>query len=248
MHREAMTDPDATADLEVDADDGTVSALAANPRRVAGALWWGLLAGATLAVLVVAWYWRPPTRLPVLRELPAFALIDQTGRPFGTAELDGKIWVACFVFTRCRNACPGMTGELARVQSVVREREALADHVRLVSFSVDPGHDTVERLAEFGKTLGADEHIWRFLTGDRASIVAICESGFGLAAGGGGPAPSGASARESPSPPHSDRFALVDAHGRVRGFYRPTADEADFARLIEHLEALVVEIDRGGER
>lgn len=131
-----------------------------------------------------------------------------------------------------------MTGEMQRVQTAVDRDPALRDRVRLVCFSVDPAHDTPEKLAEFADRYGADVELWRFLTGGRDRIVALCERGFGLNAGSAIGSP-----KASSSPPHSDRFSVVDGEGRVRGTYRPTASEEDFQLLIGDLEVLVRELE-----
>ena len=49
---------------------------------------------------------RLPPPPPVLSTIPAFAMTDQQGQPFGTQELLGKVWVADFIFTSCPTACP----------------------------------------------------------------------------------------------------------------------------------------------
>lgn len=206
--------------------------------KVASTFWWGLFAVATVGAIVAAVYWKPTKRLPVLHDVPGFEFTDQQGETFGSDELDEKVWVASFIFTRCKNACPGMTGEMQRVQAVVDRDPALRDRVRLVSFSVDPSHDTPEKLAEFAARYGANVELWRFLTGGRDRIVALCERGFGLSAGSALGSPQASS-----SPPHSDRFSVVDGEGRVRGTYRPTASEEDFQLLIGDLEVLVRELE-----
>ena len=112
--------------------------------------------------------------------------------------------------------------------------------VGLVTFSVDPSDDRAEVLAEFAALYGAKIGVWRFLTGERDRIVALCERGFGLSAGSAVGAP-----QSSSSPPHSDRFSIVDGEGRVRGTYRPSASEDDFHQLIEDLETLARELEKG---
>jgi len=206
--------------------------------KVAATFWWGLFALAAVGAIVAAVYWKPTKRLPVLRDVPGFEFTDQQGETFGSDDLEEKVWVASFIFTRCRNACPGMTGEMQRVQTAVDRDPALRDRVRLVCFSVDPAHDTPEKLAEFADRYGADVELWRFLTGGRDRIVALCERGFGLNAGSAIGSP-----KASSSPPHSDRFSVVDGEGRVRGTYRPTASEEDFQLLIGDLEVLVRELE-----
>jgi cytochrome oxidase Cu insertion factor (SCO1/SenC/PrrC family) len=109
--------------------------------------------------LVAAWpvVWTLRTRVPpsppVLGALPAFRLTDQHGRPFGSQELAGRVWVASFIFTRCETVCPAVTRKMARIQDRTRNLEPA---LHLVSFSVDPEHDTPERLAE--RAHGATHH------------------------------------------------------------------------------------------
>ena len=40
--------------------------------------------------------------LPVIAELPAFALVDQDSQSFDREALRGGVWVTSFVFTHCR--------------------------------------------------------------------------------------------------------------------------------------------------
>ena len=67
-------------------------------------VWGGL--GLTIAAIVVAFVLaparpRPRPKLPVLFTVPDFTLTNQTGQPFGLADLRGKVWVAEIIFTRC---------------------------------------------------------------------------------------------------------------------------------------------------
>src|SRR5947207_1103510 len=105
---------------------------------------WGLVACATLAVLVTRRF--HPTRteaLPVLWQLPAWELTDQDGHAFGARELRDRVYVANFVFTSCVLECPRLTRQMSHLQEHVRE---LNGRSRLVSISVDPINDTPERL------------------------------------------------------------------------------------------------------
>jgi protein SCO1/2 len=44
--------------------------------------------------------------MPVYGRVPEFQLISQTGEPFDRRALNGKIWVADFIFTHCSGPCP----------------------------------------------------------------------------------------------------------------------------------------------
>jgi len=189
---------------------------------------WGVLLAALAVVGVAAlrgWRGRPEAP-PILGELPVFALVDHQGRAVGRGELAGTPWVADLVFTRCALACPRMTAAMARL-----DRRLPPEGVRLVSVSIDPAHDTPEVLAAYAARHGASAR-WRFLTGEPAAVRALARDGFklGVAEVEGEVDPGLALA-------HSDRFVLVDAGGRVRGYYDPF-EAAALARLERDLVAL----------
>lgn len=142
--------------------------------------------------------------LPVLGRVPAFELTDRTGKIVTNRDLAGHPWIADFVFTSCAEQCPMMTGRMA----------GLADRiagVRFVSFSVDPGRDTPEALDKYAVTAGARAGQWFFLTGARETIDRVAKV-FAVN-GTGEPAF------------HSASFVLVDAAGRIRGYYSAIDDE-----------------------
>jgi protein SCO1/2 len=163
--------------------------------------------------------------LPVLGEVPAFTLTERSGRTVRAEDLTGRVWVADFVFTRCPDFCPALTARMAALQARLPPGP---DAVRLVSFSVDPVHDTPEVLRGYANRARAGEH-WLFLTGPREALATLLRDGFKVAFAEGGP----------PSAPitHSDRFVLVDRRLRIRGYYHGT-DSADLARLVEDAEGL----------
>ncbi len=163
---------------------------------------------------------------PVLGPVPDFRLVDQTGAPFGPERLKGRVWIADFVFTRCPDVCPRMTGRLAEIH------RTLGDRVDLVSVSVDPAYDTPERLAAFARANGAESPRWHFLTGDSRQVQESVLRGFNVAF-----------SRESEdiaTLTHGVHVVLVDARGRIRGFYDSNDRDA--------LERLVADARRLAER
>jgi protein SCO1/2 len=221
-----------------------VTAVVTGPRR----RWW--LAGAILwigvAVMVGTWVvvvqrgGGPALRLvaaeneplPALGTLPRFELTERSGRAVGLADLHGRVWVATFFFTRCRDTCALQNARLARLQT---EFSAAPD-VRLVSISVDSQHDTPAVLERYAGGFRADPARWLFLTGDPTSIAVLAQESFRvsviLAARA---APNGA----TPVLGHSPGLILVDRAARIRGYYRsedgPEVDRLrrDVARLLE---------------
>lgn len=166
---------------------------------------------------------------PVLGESPAFSLINQRGDGFSNEALEGKVWVADFVFTRCVLVCPVLSRAMVRLQGATQEA-GLADETRFVSFSVDPEHDTPEVLTAYAKRHGADTDGWTFLTGARDEIWSLIRDGFRLMV---------FETADDPVNPiaHTPRMVLVDRDGQIRGFYDGTATE-DVERLERDLLAL----------
>lgn len=121
-----------------------------------------------------------PKPLPVITTLPRFELTDQSGQPFGTRDLDGRVWVASFIFTRCTTACPTITTKMAAIQARTRQLEPA---LHLVSFSVDPGWDSPTRLAEYARTRRASPRMWTFLTGSSDAVRAAVVDGLEVAMG-----------------------------------------------------------------
>jgi protein SCO1/2 len=177
-------------------------------------LWVALLAvviGAIIAYRVVA----PrelKVELPVLSTVPAFAFVDQSGAPFTAQSLEGRVWVANFIFTRCPNICPKFTAKMGTLQD---KSSAQLPGLSLVSFTVDPENDTPEVLRAYGEKHHADFARWHFVRGDRPALEKVIREGMmqPMDMGDG---------KDLNSVVHGSYFALIDGKLRVRGVYRFT--------------------------
>jgi protein SCO1/2 len=180
-------------------------------------LWVAVIAA--LAAWPAVWALRTPVPppAPVLGTLPAFQLTDQEGRPFGSRDLAGRVWVASFIFTRCETVCPAITRQMAQVQARTRNLEPA---LHLVSFSVDPEHDTPARLAAYARAHRASPRMWTFVTGPAAAVQETVEKGLRVSMGreDGDPSPAAIS--------HGTHLVLVDGEARIRGYYDPDAPDA----------------------
>lgn len=157
-----------------------------------------------------------PKPLPVYKTLPEFSFQNQFGETMGSAELRGKIYVANFIFTRCKTICPIFTEQMHELQ---RRSKQIADAGHLVSFTVDPEYDTPEVLLEYAKNNKVSPRMWSFLTGDIAEIQSTVVEGFNVAMGG-----NDGSSGDHSGLWHGAYFVLVDYEGRVRGFYDSRQD------------------------
>ncbi len=167
---------------------------------------------------------RAEPELLVYYPVPDFSLTNQNGQTVGLRDLQGRVWVADFIFTNCAGTCPMMTGTMRKLQ------DALPEEVRLVSFTVDPERDTTQVLAQYAKDHGAGER-WFFLTGDKDALSDLSIKGFKLAL-------DVANGTEVEPITHSTRLVLIDRKGQIRGYYGGTEEE-ELERLSADVKKLL---------
>lgn len=146
-----------------------------------------------------------------------FSLTECHGQTVTKADLLGKPWVACFIFTRCAGAnfCPRVSEQMKLLQDRLKDVD-----VRLVTITVDPDRDTPEELLRYSEQFHADPDKWWFLTGDKQTIYSLIKRSFRMLVG------------EAPNPipgfeiEHSLEIMHVDAKGVVRGRYNAQDDVA----------------------
>ena len=149
--------------------------------------------------------------LPRYGQVPEFAFTERSKIEMTLADLKGKVWIADFIFTRCQGMCPLMTGRMAALQE-----KFSGSSVELVSFSVDPEHDTPSVLSDYADKHGAVSGKWVFLTGQKQAMWKFITDGFSL--GVAEPTAEDLAAGAEPVI-HSSRFVLVDQEGQIRGYF-----------------------------
>jgi cytochrome oxidase Cu insertion factor (SCO1/SenC/PrrC family) len=172
-----------------------------------------------------------------------FTLTERSGKTVSQADLQGKVWIASFVFTRCTGPCPQVSGTMARLQSEL----ANYPDVRLVTFTVDPEHDDPGELKRYAGHFQADPERWLFLTGKQEDIYRLLREGFHV----GVEQNSGEARKRGSEVMHSTKLVLVDRRGHIRGYFDgirstqsdnpDTEYEANLKRLREKVAALVKE-------
>lgn len=172
------------------------------------------------------WYDTRFQRLPVYDRLSPVlemkGLIDQNNRPVSSDHLKRGISVVDFFFTHCPVICSKLTRSMQRVRQASR-------NVHLLSFSIDPGRDSVERLRHYVQRHGLDTVNWHFVTGQKPAIYRLARKDFKLVAGDG--------SEGDRDFIHSERLVLVDAHLQIRGYYNGT-DSTSVNRLIHDIKKL----------
>lgn len=138
------------------------------------------------------------------KRVPEFSFIDQNGDTITHKDYKGKVYIAEFFFTTCPTICPIMNKNLVELQEEFKGNEDFG----VASFSIDPMHDTPEVLTEYAKLHGINHKNWHLMTGDRAAIYDLANSGFNIYAGEDSDAQGGFA--------HSGYFALIDQDGFIR--------------------------------
>ncbi len=160
-----------------------------------------------------------------------FKLTDQNGESFTRKDLENKIHIADFIFTRCGNPtfCPRMSKQLQRVQ----KEFAAQEEVELVSYTIDPEYDTPTVLKAYAQDYNANPEKWHFLTGDKRKIYDLAFNAYKVSA-------MDEEKTITPDFLHSNKLVLVDKQGRIRGYYNGS-DTEDVDKLIVETRVLLSE-------
>lgn len=156
-----------------------------------------------------------------------FALVNQNGVQITQKDYEDKIYVADFFFTTCQTICPIMTDHMVDIQE--RLNRINDTTVYLLSHTVTPEIDSVDRLKKYALDNGVQEDRWNLVTGDKKQIYELARKSYLVAKydGDGGPYDM----------IHTENFVLVDQKKRIRGFYDGT-DQNEIDRLMEDIEIL----------
>ena len=138
------------------------------------------------------------------KRAPEFQFINQDGDTISNKDYEGKVYVAEFFFATCPSICPIMTANLVEVQEEFKDKEDFG----IVSFTIDPKHDTPEVLKNYAELHGITHPNWHLLTGEKEDLFGLANSGFNLFAGEDSSVAGGFA--------HSGYFALVDKDGYIR--------------------------------
>jgi protein SCO1/2 len=167
-------------------------------------------------------------------------LVNQLGDSVSLYDIQNRVIVADFFFTRCPYVCPKMTKNMARLQQSFshnnKDGKKVIDSsiVRFVSFSIDPTRDSVAALRRYADKYGVDHDNWWMLTGDKKTIYdfALNELKLGVVDEG-----------VDTSFLHTEKFVLLDKDYVVRGYYNGL-DTTSLSTLAKDIGLLMLEKDK----
>jgi protein SCO1 len=173
-------------------------------------------------------------RLPVLSYVQPFSFLDQEGKLVSNKDVAGKVYVAEYFFTTCKGICPKMNNNL----KAVHNKFSSEPDFLILSHSVDPETDSVQRMKVYADSMHVDSKSWLFLTGRKDSLYHAARVSYLL------DDPKNELASNENQFIHTQFFALVDKNGQVRKIYdglkkdEISALESDISRLLKEKSVL----------
>jgi protein SCO1/2 len=146
-----------------------------------------------------------PRMLEVGDVVPDFTMTTQDGESKKLSDLRGQVVALTFIYTRCPlpDFCPLMDRKFSELALNLRAFPSRAKHIRLISLSFDPDHDTPEVLRKHATIRAAAPPLWTFAVASHEELAKIGPA-LGLAYMPG--------AREIA---HNLSTAVIDEHGRL---------------------------------
>jgi protein SCO1/2 len=154
-----------------------------------------------------------------------FSMKNQNGETITQEFYNDKIYVADFFFTTCPTICPIMTENMGYVQEKIKNDS----DVLLLSFSVTPEIDSVEKLKKYALEKNVIDSKWNLVTGNKKDIYNLARTSYLVAKtnGDGG----------KYDMIHTENFVLVDKEKRIRGFYDGT-NSKEMDQLLNDIKIL----------
>jgi len=164
-----------------------------------------------------------------IHSIPSFSFKDQEGKNFTEANVEGKIYVANFFYTKCRGICPKMTTNMSLLQEAFKNDSIIL----LLSHTVTPELDSIAVLKKYAILNKVDSKKWHLLTGGKNEIYALAKQQY-FAGDSVGFYQTGNEFL------HTENFILVDQKRRIRGVYNGTL-LLEIDRIKEDINTLKLE-------
>jgi len=148
-------------------------------------------------------------RIPPISYVRPFSFYNQDGKQVTEKDVAGKVYVAEYFFTTCKNVCPIMNNYMKEVYG---ELKSDPDFL-ILSHTCDPDTDSIPQLKKYADSLGVDTRRWIFLTGRKDSLYNMARVSYTI------DDPNDNLVNLEDDFMHSQLWALVDRKGNVRKIY-----------------------------
>jgi protein SCO1/2 len=166
----------------------------------------------------------------IIHQIRPFKYVNQIGDTITNESLKEVVYLTDFFFTSCPSICPRVMKQML----VLHDEFKNNPQVKLVSFTMDPKRDTIQKLKTYADKIGVNESKWLFLRGDKDFTLELANDFF-IAALEDDSAPGGFD--------HSGKIVLVDKNGHVRSFSEGT-DPSTTPQLIKDVYTLLKEYEK----
>jgi len=165
----------------------------------------------------------------IYQTIPHFSYVNQYGDSVTEKKLDGNIYVADFFFTTCPSICPIMQRNMLNVYNTFKGDAG----VKIISYTIDPQHDSVTVLKKYADKLGISDNTWWLLQGHKDETYQLAKS-YLVSVQEKNPAGEYI---------HDGYFILIDKQKRIRGTYDGTKPD-EVNHLIDDMKTLKTESDK----
>lgn len=172
------------------------------------------------------WIAESDSKYKDIHTISPFKFTNQNGNQITNKDFEGKIYVTDFFFTTCPSICPILAKNMSTIQDIYKND----DDIMLLSHSVMPWVDSVEKIKEYASEKNAINNKWHLVTGDREKIYDLARSSYFADE-------DFKKTKDESEFIHTENFILVDKKGRIRGVYNGTL-ALDIRRLKRHIEIL----------
>tara|TARA_Y100000389_G_C17370008_1_gene468478 strand:+ start:158 stop:871 length:714 start_codon:yes stop_codon:yes gene_type:complete len=138
------------------------------------------------------------------RRAPDFVLTNQDSILISNEDMNNKVYVLEFFFTRCPDICIEMNENM----KLLDDKFGDSDDFGIISITIDPKNDTPSTLKKYSEALNIKSQNWHFLTGERDYIYDLANNGFNIFANQDSNFIGGFE--------HQGYFALIDKDGYIR--------------------------------
>ena len=152
--------------------------------------------------------------------------VNQFGENFSTKNIEKKIVVANFFFTRCPSICPPMQSTLLEIAKAHKDD----DELLILSHTIDPKNDTIPILHDYWKNVCDSNKSWLLIYAKESYVE---EQAIQYMT-------SFKQNEDFTDFYHSSYLTLLDKKQRIRGFYNSLVEE-DIERLENDIEYLLEE-------
>jgi len=163
----------------------------------------------------------------IKHKIQDFEFLNHDSIAISQHNIEGKVHIANFIFTKCGIVCPVLTKNL----KIVSDSFEAENDLVFLSYSVTPWIDSPSILKSYRQRNNIKNKNWHFLTGDKSEIYNLARKSYFAEEDIG-------FAKDSTQFLHTEHFILVDKDKRIRGIYNGTL-ELDIRQLKDDILLLL---------